>query len=122
MIEFKKVRSSASEKQLCNFSIGKSCAVLLKYYEGRNQTLENFEKGSKMSVHSTNAPSFFGVIGAAIAAFFTNIIESSAMAQDAEARGAQIAALNAKTDVELAAMNLRRDEISGYVFRDLMYI
>jgi len=44
------------------------------------------------------------------------------MAQDAEARGAQIAALNAKTDVELTAMNLRRDEISGYVFRDLMYI
>lgn len=75
-----------------------------------------------MSVHSTNAPSFFGGIGAAIAAFFTNIIESSAMAQDAEARGAQIAALNAKTDVQLAAMNLRRDEISGYVFRDLMYI
>ncbi len=75
-----------------------------------------------MSVHSTNAPSFFGSIGAAIAAFFTNIIESSAMAQDAEARGAQIAALNAKTDVELTAMNLRRDEISGYVFRDLMYI
>jgi hypothetical protein len=75
-----------------------------------------------MSVHSTNAPSFFGGISAAIAAFFTNIIESSAMAQDAEARGAQTAALNAKTDVELAAMNLRRDEISGYVFRDLMYI
>ena len=75
-----------------------------------------------MSVQSTNAPSFIGGIGAALAAFFTNIIESSWMASSAEARGAQIAKLNAKTDAELAAMNLRRDDIPAYVFRDLMYI
>lgn len=75
-----------------------------------------------MSVQSTNTPSIAGVIGASIAAFFTNMVENSGMARAAEARGAQIAALNAKTDSELSVMHLRRDEIPAYVFRDLMYI
>jgi hypothetical protein len=75
-----------------------------------------------MSVQSTTAPSFVGGIGASIASFFTRIIESSAMARSAEARGEQIRALYAKSDEELAKMNLSRDGIAHYVFRDLMYI
>jgi hypothetical protein len=70
-----------------------------------------------MAVHSTNVPSFAGGIGASIAAFFTNMVEIFWMARTAEVR---IVALNAKTDDELAVMNLRRDEIAAYVFRDLM--
>ena len=75
-----------------------------------------------MSVNTTNAPSFFGGFGAAISAFFTNLIENGSMAHAAEARARQISELEAKTDEELAAMNLQRDHIALYVFRDLMHI
>jgi hypothetical protein len=75
-----------------------------------------------MSVSTTNAPSFAGGFGAAFSAFFTKLIENSSMAHAAEARSRQITELEAKTDEELAAMNLRRDNIALYVFRDLMYI
>ena len=44
------------------------------------------------------------------------------MAHAAEARARQISELEAKTDEELAAMNLQRDHIALYVFRDLMHI
>ena len=44
------------------------------------------------------------------------------MAHAAEARARQISALEAKTDEELAEMNLRRDQIAHYVFRDMMHI
>ncbi|WP_299283365.1 hypothetical protein [uncultured Tateyamaria sp.] len=40
----------------------------------------------------------------------------------AETRFRRIEALNAKTDAELAAMNLRRADIPAFVFRDLMHI
>ena len=89
---------------------------------GEEPNIRLFRKGSEMAVHSTNAPSFAGDIGAAIAAFFTNMIENSSMARAAEVRGAQIDALNAKTDTELTVMGERRDEIPAYVFRDLVYI
>jgi hypothetical protein len=69
-----------------------------------------------MALVSTNAPSILGGFGASVASFFT------AMAREAEARGAQFAQLNAKTDEELAAMNLTREGIASYVFRDLLFI
>jgi hypothetical protein len=75
-----------------------------------------------MALVSTNAPSILGGFGASVASFFTAIIETSAMAREAEARGAQFAQLNAKTDEELAAMNLTREGIASYVFRDLLFI
>jgi hypothetical protein len=34
----------------------------------------------------------------------------------------EIEALNAKTDAELQAMGLRRDDIPRHVFRDLLYL
>ena len=40
----------------------------------------------------------------------------------AASRRDAIEALEAKTDAELAAMGLRRDDIPHYVFRDLFYI
>ncbi len=75
-----------------------------------------------MSVSTTNIPSFFGGFGAAISAVFTYLIENGSMAQAAEARSRQISELEAKTDEELAEMNLRRDQIVHYVFRDMMHI
>jgi hypothetical protein len=90
--------------------------------QGRNQIFDYFERVPKWQYTQQTPLSFAGDIGAAIAAFFTNMIENSSMARAAEVRGAQIDALNAKTDTELAVMGLRRDEIPAYVFRDLMYI
>ncbi len=43
-------------------------------------------------------------------------------AASAEMRFRRIEALNAKSDAELAEMNLRREDIPTYVFRDLMHI
>ena len=60
--------------------------------------------------------------GAAISAFFVYLIENGSMAQAAESRARQISELEAKTDEELAAMNLKRDHIALYVFRDLMHL
>ena len=39
-----------------------------------------------------------------------------------QSRMDQVNRLNAKTDVELAEMGLRRDDIPRYVFRDLIHI
>ena len=41
---------------------------------------------------------------------------------DRKSRAGEIAALNAKTDEQLAAMGIRRDQIAVYVFRDLFYV
>lgn len=75
-----------------------------------------------MSVQSTNAPIYFGGFTAAISSFFVNMIENSAMARSAEVRSEQIAALNAKSEEELAAMRLNRSDIALHVFRDRLYI
>ncbi|MEP2886890.1 MAG: hypothetical protein ABJP03_06720 [Lentilitoribacter sp.] len=75
-----------------------------------------------MSVNTTNAPSFFGGFGATISAAFTYLIENGSMAQAAEARAREISDLEAKTDEELAEMNLQREHIVHYVFRDLMHL
>ena len=63
-------------------------------------------------------------IWANFSGFFTMVGRAMAMstANAAEARFRQIEALNAKTDEELAVMNLRREDIPTYVFRDLMHL
>jgi hypothetical protein len=61
--------------------------------------------------------SVFSNIWGGISSFFAGVVSSSA-----EARLRQVEALSAKTDAELAAMNLRREDIAAYVFRDLMHI
>jgi hypothetical protein len=41
---------------------------------------------------------------------------------DAKSRRAEIEALEAKTDAELAEMGLKRDRIAHYVFSNLYYV
>ncbi|MCM2560737.1 hypothetical protein M8756_03265 [Lutimaribacter sp. EGI FJ00015] len=56
---------------------------------------------------------------AALGAALLNWMENYA---DTKTRRAEIEALSAKTDAELAEMGLRRDRIAHYVFRDLYYV
>jgi len=65
---------------------------------------------------------YFGGFTAAIPSFFVKMIENSAMARSAEVSSEQIAALNAKSDAELAAVGLNRSDIALHVFRDRLYI
>lgn len=66
--------------------------------------------------------SIFSTILDRVTAFFVALGHSAAMSAAAESRFKRIEALNAKTDEELAAMNLRREEIAAYVFRDMMHL
>lgn len=61
-------------------------------------------------------------IWAGIASFFSVVGRAMIVSSSAEARLRKVEALNAKTDDELAAMNLRREDIPAFVFRDLMHI
>ena len=68
--------------------------------------------------HSSTLSSVWGMISDVFASIGRSIAISSAM----EARMNRVSALNEKTDAELAAMNLRRQDITAYVFRDLMHL
>lgn len=57
-----------------------------------------------------------------ISAFFAMVGRAMAMPAAMDARMKRIDALNAKSDAQLAAMNLRREDITAYVFRDLMHL
>ncbi|WP_415403580.1 hypothetical protein [Tateyamaria sp. SN3-11] len=57
-----------------------------------------------------------------ISSFFSMFSRALTVSAAMEARMRRIDALNAKTDAELSAMNLRRADIPAYVFRDLMHI
>ena len=57
----------------------------------------------------------------AIGRFLRSLTISFHKASVANARFQEITALQQKTDEELAAMGLRRDEIGRHVFRDLYY-
>lgn len=57
----------------------------------------------------------FDLFFAALGRGFTVYVER-------KSRAREIAALNAKTDEQLAAMGIRRDQIAVYVFRDMFYV
>lgn len=57
-----------------------------------------------------------------IAAFFASIAKGMETYAHHLSRMDQVEALNAKTDAELAALGVSRDEIPRYVFRDLFYV
>jgi hypothetical protein len=59
---------------------------------------------------------------AAIGDFFAQLGSSMTLAASAQARFDQVQALQAKTDAELAAMKINRNEIVHIVFKDLYYV
>ncbi len=71
-----------------------------------------------MAILSTNSTTIRNPL-AAFAAAFVNWMETYA---DTKSRHAEIEALSAKTDAELAEMGLTRDRIPHHVFRDLYYV
>lgn len=71
-----------------------------------------------LSREITATRNFFEAVGA----FFVQLGLSFSLATAAEQRFAQVQALQAKSDEELAAMNLRRDDIVHTVFKDLYYL
>ena len=68
--------------------------------------------------HSNVLSTVWGSISSFFSMFSRALTVSAAM----ESRMRRIDALNAETDAELPAMNLRRSDIPAYVFRDLMHI
>lgn len=54
--------------------------------------------------------------------FFMSLFNSIDLAASANARIAQMEKLNAKSDAELEAMGLRREDIARHVFRDIYHI
>lgn len=54
--------------------------------------------------------------------FFEGIGRGLTAFAERSSRMEQIQRLNAKSDAELAAMGLRRQDIARYVFRDVFYV
>lgn len=63
---------------------------------------------------AVSTPSFFQNLTASIGSFFSAVIE-------ARGRQDQIQALEDLSDVELANLGLRREDIVRHVFRDIYY-
>ena len=59
---------------------------------------------------------------AQIAAFFKSIGGSILRAGEASSRINRVEALRAKSDVELADIGIKRDDIVYHVFKDLYYV
>lgn len=53
---------------------------------------------------------------------FTSFFKFFDLMAAANARAAELDALSAKSDAQLAEMGLRREDISRYVFRDILYV
>lgn len=66
----------------------------------------------------TATRNFFGTVGE----FFAQLAKSFSLASAAEQRFEQVQRLQAKSDEELAAMNIRRSDIVTLVFKDLYYV
>lgn len=61
-------------------------------------------------------------LGGALRRFFKGIARGMMTASTAHNRYEQVQRLQAKTDVELAALKIRREDIVHHVFKDLYYI
>ncbi|MGZ2257014.1 hypothetical protein [Roseobacter sp. A03A-229] len=72
-----------------------------------------FEGGLGRAVHSV-----FG----AIRGFFSSVMKAMIISSSYTGRVNKVYALQAKSDEELAAMNIKRDEIVHIVFHDLYYV
>lgn len=72
--------------------------------------------------NATTELSHAAPIKARLDAFFASLGQGFNAYLERKSRSTEIAHLQAKTDEELAAMGLKRDDIAHYVFRDLYYI
>ncbi|MEM6303564.1 MAG: hypothetical protein AAF744_02530 [Pseudomonadota bacterium] len=63
----------------------------------------------------------FSAAARGIAAIFDSFALALAVSNTAQARLEQAEQLQAKTDAELAEIGIARDDITRYVFRDLMW-
>ncbi|WP_407495282.1 hypothetical protein [Pseudooceanicola sp. MF1-13] len=61
-------------------------------------------------------------VRAALSNFFDAVGRGLTTYMERRSRADQIAALNAKSDAELAKLGITRDGIPAYVFRDLFYV
>ena len=61
----------------------------------------------------------FGFNGAAIGRFFSDLSRAHAIARTHDIRQGQIDDLNTRTDAELDALGVRREDIARHVYRDL---
>ena len=73
---------------------------------------------SVLNHEMTATRNFFGTVGK----WFEGALTSLSMASSAQHRFERVQALQAKTDEELAALKIRRDDIVHHVFRDLYYV
>ena len=60
--------------------------------------------------------------GSALTHFFHSMGAAMTSYMERRSRADQIAALNAKSDAELAELGITRDAIPAYVFRDMFYV
>ena len=58
----------------------------------------------------------------ALSAGFGNVIAAMQHSRSMQARAHLIEQLNNMTDAQLAEMNITRDQIPAYVFRDIYYL
>ncbi|MFD1194100.1 hypothetical protein ACFQ3C_05415 [Seohaeicola saemankumensis] len=71
-----------------------------------------------MSSNTTNTPVFHGIDATSLRAWFARSFEAYARRRS---RLDRIEALQAMSDVQLAAIGIRREQIVHYVFRDLCW-
>ncbi|WP_299970618.1 hypothetical protein [uncultured Roseobacter sp.] len=69
-----------------------------------------------------NAGSVFHGFLAGLRGFLSSVGTALIVSSSYNARAERVQALQAKTDEELAALNIKRDEIVHHVFRDLYYV
>ena len=62
-----------------------------------------------------------GLLGR-IGQWFMDLGQAFFVARGMEARMVQLQQLQSKSDEELAAMGLKRDELARHVFRDIIYL
>ncbi|WP_323785826.1 hypothetical protein [Thalassovita sp.] len=75
-----------------------------------------------MATHVTNLPIEKSGLRIRFDRFLAGISAGLSAYMERSSRIAEVEALKAKTDAELAAMGLKRENIAQYVFRDLFYV
>ncbi|MGB0439602.1 MAG: hypothetical protein ACPGFC_05785, partial [Paracoccaceae bacterium] len=78
-----------------------------------------------MAYTATSSADFSPIKAAPFAALLRGLIgmyDAMSLASQGHARLAKVEALNAKSDAELAALGLKREDIARKVFGDLYYI